>query len=157
MKPLSSDPAAHILASFALATVLHCSPAMADPGPSPDSTPAAARVHVTITGVPAAEGHLLVGLCDADDYKDFSCKGSRLPASKGEMTHVFSDVAPGQYGVTVLHDRNDNGRMDFKFWGPPKEMWASSRNPAPRMGPSLWEDIVFTVDGADVTLDLRMQ
>lgn len=153
------NPAYAIVAASAFALALQAGHAAAETAPTADRTafPRGVSVSVTISGVPSSEGYLLVGLCDQAGYKDFDCNSVRLAASVGTMAHTWSNVAPGAYGVTVLHDSNNNGRMDFKFWGPPSEMWASSRNPSPRMGPSLWEDIVFAVDDRDVALELKMQ
>ena len=135
-----------IAAAFAL-------PAMSDT----DAKPGVA-ITVTYEGIPASKGHLITGLCaDEKSYEVYDCENAMLEAKAGSLTHTFLDVKPGTYAVTALHDQNDNFKMDFKFWGPPKEKWGNSRNPLPRMGPALWKDIVFTVGDEDISMTVQMQ
>jgi uncharacterized protein (DUF2141 family) len=46
----------------------------------------------------------------------------------GTVTATFSDLAPGTYAVSTLHDENGNGKMDTNVFGIPREGWAVSNN-----------------------------
>ncbi|MEM8546724.1 MAG: DUF2141 domain-containing protein [Pseudomonadota bacterium] len=127
---------------------------VASPGVAED---AGGAVTVTLTGLPSTEGRVYVGLCDAAGWETFKCMNAMLTPDPDGVTHTWDNVAPGTYGITVLHDENGNGKMDFNFFGAPKEKWGSSNNPPPRMGRSKWEDVQFTVADADLTLTIRMQ
>ena len=67
---------------------------------------------------------------------------------------TFTHIQPGVYAVSVLHDENDNNRMDFETNGMPKENYAMSQNPM-LMGPPSFKDVKFTIDRADLDLTLR--
>ncbi len=58
------------------------------------------------------------------DFKDeipFSkMKIAKSAAVNGKMT-VQVDLPTGKYGISVLDDENNNGKMDYSFLGIPKE------------------------------------
>ncbi|MEM1091751.1 MAG: DUF2141 domain-containing protein [Pseudomonadota bacterium] len=114
-------------------------------------------VSINIQGLSSTEGVLYAGLCTEEGWETYECNNVVLKPAAGTITHHWENVAAGRYGVTLLHDKNENGQMDFNFFGAPKEQWGSSNNPAPRMGPSLWRDASFDVAGEPVKLDIRMQ
>lgn len=75
-------------------------------------------------------------------------------AEKGELSLIFKNVRPGTYAVSVLHDENNNYRMDFEANGMPKENYAMSQNPM-LMGPPVFNDVKFTVGDTDMDLVIR--
>ena len=119
--------------------------------------PATTTVSITLSGLPSTEGVVYVGLCDEAGWERFDCANAQLTPDPNGVVHVWTDVTPGTYGITVLHDANRNGKMDFNFFGAPEEKWGSSNNPPPRMGRSKWQDVKFEVGAAPVTLNIRMQ
>ncbi|MEL7296587.1 MAG: DUF2141 domain-containing protein [Pseudomonadota bacterium] len=114
-------------------------------------------VSVQLEGLPSTNGVVYVGLCTQSGWETFDCANAMLEPSPDGVIYVWEDVAPGTYGITVLHDENRNGKMDFDFFGAPKEKWGSSNNPPPRMGRSLWKDVAFEVTDSPVTLTINMQ
>ena len=114
-------------------------------------------VTIELSGLESREGVVFVGLCTEAEYETFDCNNAMLKPDPDGVRHTFSDIAPGIYGVTVLHDANENGRMDFNFFGAPKEQWGASNNPPPRMGRSKWADVAFEVGAQPITLNIRMQ
>ena len=44
------------------------------------------------------------------------------------VTANYSDLAPGTYAISILHDENRTGRMDTDGLGIPNEGWAVSNN-----------------------------
>ncbi|MFK7955222.1 MAG: DUF2141 domain-containing protein [Lysobacterales bacterium] len=117
----------------------------------------AASVTIEIEGLASEQGTLYAGLCTEQGWENFQCENVKLTPSTAILTHQWKDVAAGEYGVTLLHDKNDNGKMDFGFFGGPTEQWGSSNNPPPRMGRSLWKDVRFELDQEAQTLRIRMQ
>ena len=77
--------------------------------------------------------------CDKDPTRI----AKSLPAS-GAATVAFGDVDPGTYALVVLHDENENFKMDTML-GIPKEGFGFSRNPVIRMGPPKYEQVKFTI------------
>ncbi len=114
-------------------------------------------VSIEITGLVSDQGTVFASLCTEQGWANIECSGASLKPTLGTLTHRWDDVPPGEYGITVLHDANNNGEMDFNFFGAPAEQWGSSNNPAPRMGRSLWKDVVFTLGAEPLNLVIRMQ
>ena len=67
------------------------------------------------------------------------------PAKEGTITFVTKDLPPGEYAVRVMHDENDNFKLDANFMGIPKEPWGFSNNAKGRFGPPGWDAVRFTV------------
>ena len=68
---------------------------------------------------------------------------------------VLRDVPPGRYGVSVMHDRNANGKLDSNIVGIPTEPYGASRDARGRMGPPAFEDAAVDVQG-DTALTIRL-
>jgi uncharacterized protein (DUF2141 family) len=52
----------------------------------------------------------------------------KIAASGKEVVLKF-DLPAGEYAVQVLHDENDNGKLDTNFMGMPTEGYGFSNNP----------------------------
>lgn len=48
---------------------------------------------------------------------------------------VLENLEPGSYSVSVIHDENDNDKLDTNFLGIPKEGFGFSNNPMVMFGP----------------------
>ena len=70
-----------------------------------------------------------------------------IPLTERAGTAVFNGLPPGEYAVAVLHDENDNGKMDTNFFGLPKEAYGVSNNPKHHFSPPKYKDAVFEVNG----------
>jgi len=77
--------------------------------------------------------------CDKDPNRI----AKSLPAS-GASKLVFGDLDPGIYVLALLHDENENEKLDTML-KIPKEGFGFSRNPAIRMGPPKYEQVRFTI------------
>jgi uncharacterized protein (DUF2141 family) len=82
---------------------------------------------------------------------------TKAQADKAGTTLVFHDVAPGDYGFSVFHDTNDNGRLDTNLIGIPTEPTAFSNNARGRMGPPDFAAVKLAVPaaGLDTAVSLR--
>ena len=72
------------------------------------------------------------------------CQGimnAMAPATKGEVTLTFENVPLGTYAIMVMHDANDNKRMDMEN-GMPTEDYGMSGDGA-SMGPPTFEAAEF--------------
>jgi uncharacterized protein (DUF2141 family) len=50
-------------------------------------------------------------------------------AHQGPVEITVSDLPPGDYAAVVLHDLNENRKLDRNWFGKPKEQWGMSQNP----------------------------
>jgi uncharacterized protein (DUF2141 family) len=78
-----------------------------------------------------------------------------VPAAQAAAIRI-GGVAPGIWALSVIHDENDNARLD-RFMAMPREGFGFSRNPAIRMGPPRFEEVRFQVGGAVVAQVIRMK
>lgn len=115
----------------------------------------AQTVTVTIDNVLNDKGNIMVALHTADTFlKGEGIKNAEVKATKGFMTITFKDIEPGSYAIMVLHDTNENKRMDFQANGMPMENFGTSNN-VMAMGPPQFKDAKFEVTDEDVKLNIK--
>jgi uncharacterized protein (DUF2141 family) len=73
----------------------------------------------------------------------------------GKATFTFENVVSGEYALLVLHDKNENGRMDYAENGMPTESYGTSNN-VRAFGPPQYEDAKFKVDSENLELSIRL-
>ena len=121
------------------------------------SPAAAADLRVRVEGVANTTGEVLVAVyVDPAVWLDpaGAINGARTPATIGAVSLTVRDLAPGIYGVVVLHDENLNEEMDYTLLGLPGEGYAFANSPSTLFGPPAFEDAVVVVrdEGADVVV-----
>lgn len=112
----------------------------------------AATVSVTVTGAADERGQIIACLWrdgsnfpDCNKYKPAQKQIVRL--SSPSTAIVFTDVAPGNYAVSVAHDRNLDGKVGTNFLGIPNEPVGLSNNVRPRFGPPKFSAASFRLTG----------
>ncbi len=109
----------------------------------------AASVHVTVSGVRNARGHVLVAVCTRAEFLRPHCQWQgRAAASVGDVRVDITGVPPGMYAAQAFHDENDNGKLERSWLGLPEEGMGFSRNAPMHFGPPNFTDAAFTVTGA---------
>ncbi|WP_260483481.1 DUF2141 domain-containing protein [Sphingomicrobium flavum] len=114
---------------------------MAMPTPPPQ-----ASLTVTLDGLRNDKG--VVQLCLTRDTADFlDCEKhdqrvTRELAATAAENVKLTGLAPGEWSLLVLHDENDNGKLDTML-GIPKEGFGFSGNPKIRMGPPKAKQVKF--------------
>ncbi|WP_394971196.1 DUF2141 domain-containing protein [uncultured Croceitalea sp.] len=112
-------------------------------------------VTVTVENVLNDNGNVLISLHNNETFmKGPGVIDLQEKAVKGAVTVTFKDITPGTYAVMVLHDENDNKRMDFEANGMPKESYGVSGN-VMAMGPPSFTDSKFEVANKDLNLAIR--
>ena len=93
--------------------------------------------------------------------QDFpKCKKSShetVVKANGTVSFTFKDVAPGQYAIALLHDENDNGKMDRVMGMMPKEGYGFSRDAEVKMAPPKFKDAVFRHGEKPQSLTIKMR
>jgi uncharacterized protein (DUF2141 family) len=113
---------------------------------------------IHVDNVKSATGQVMVALYDnADAFLKHPVRATMAPADTAGTTLVFHDVAPGDYGFSIYHDANQNGRMDRNLMGIPTEPIAFSNNAQGRMGPPDFAAVRLAVPaaGLDTSVTLR--
>ncbi|MDA0366904.1 MAG: DUF2141 domain-containing protein [Proteobacteria bacterium] len=119
----------------------------------------AMEVAISISGVRNDEGHILIALYDNDG--DFLDEGKALAqrtvrSQNGIVQSRISDLPAGDYAIAVLHDENDNLKMDYRFFLP-REGFGFSNNVRPRLSAPKFADAKFLLDGEVRMIAIGMQ
>ena len=78
-------------------------------------------------------------------------RAQSVPAKPGSTTVAVAGLPPGIYAVVVLHDENQNMRLDRNWMGIPKEQWGMSENPHVGMSAPHFSQAEFRLAG-DMTI-----
>ena len=111
-------------------------------------------ITVTVT-LKGTEGHIMYGLHNESTFMKAPLEGSVGEIKDGISTYTFKNVTPGVYGIMVVHDKNDNKRMDFEANGMPTEAYGMSNNPM-SYGPPQFSDAKFEVSDTPVNIEIRL-
>lgn len=120
-------------------------PATATAAPPPE----AAELQLSITGLRNAKGVVRLCLTQRTGQAFLQCQQDRghiarnVPAAAAASIRI-DGLRPGEYSLLLVHDENNNGKLD-KMMAMPKEGFGFSRNPAIRMGPPKYADVHFRV------------
>lgn len=73
-----------------------------------------------------------------------------------DASFEFSDIKPGKYAITVIHDENHNGKLDTNFLGIPKEGYGFSNGAEATMSAPSFSDAVFFYDGGRLQMSISL-
>ena len=112
-------------------------------------------VKVTIENVLSEGGTILGGLHTSDTFmKGEGIVSATVPAVVGEVTLTFKNVIPGTYAIMVMHDANDNKKMDREANGMPKESYGTSGE-MNMFGPPSFDGAKFEINGENQEFRIR--
>lgn len=110
---------------------------------------------VKVDNVLSEEGNIIVALHSEETFmKSQQLQFHSVKANKEGIEVTFENVEPGIYAVMVLHDQNENGRMDYHASGMPKEYYGISNNPM-SFGPPNFNDAKFELSDQDKSITIR--
>lgn len=139
-----------VLTTLALAFALLTATAQT----TPTVTTSGTSITVTVP-VQSNEGSVFFALHTEETFLKNGLATMEAPIVDGFATVTFNNVAEGEYGVTLFHDKNSNKKMDFEPNGMPKEMYGVSNN-IMSFGPPQWNDAKFEVANEPITMEIRM-
>lgn len=125
-----------------------------------------AKVGLTIdtSGLRNANGQLLVAVFNDPSGWPKLDKALRLEkiklAGKGTSVRLsLKDLPQGIYAVEVIHDENENGKLDMRWLPFPKpvEGAAASNNPQATLGPPSWSEARFKLGDKGGSLLIQMR
>lgn len=117
----------------------------------------AGDVTVTLTGVQARGGQVLVTLQTRDQFMQAAGFAQRIEApGAGPLTITFEDVPAGDYALSAFHDENADNQMQSSAIGIPEEGWAMSNGDA-LMGPPTFDLVRVSIpaEGGAITEAMR--
>jgi len=94
------------------------------------------NLEVKIDKIKNDNGDILIGLySNEQSFPRHVADGKIIKASMDGVTVEFTDLKPGLYAISVLHDENSNKDMDQNGIGIPKEGYGFSNNAKASFGP----------------------
>src|SRR5690349_1221481 len=130
----------------------------------------AAELRLTIENVRSDGGELLIALYDnADGFKSAIANaatrglmpdsgrliGTSIRAQRGTQSTVFTQLPPGRYAAIVIHDENDNGRLDKNGMGVPTEGYGFGNDAQGFLSATSFEAAAIAIGDADVRSEER--
>ena len=125
------------------------------------TAPSSTSVTVNITDLRNTKG--VVRACLTTQVKDFpKCHGVAnaqkvVHDAAATLTIKFDNVTPGTYAIAVLHDENNNGKVDRALLMMPKEGYGFSRDAKVVMGPPKFKAAAFEVGAEPQTQAIKMR
>lgn len=119
------------------------------------------RISAAISSLRNDRGTVLCSLYrSADGFPGDPSKALRRTQTRpkgGKATCAFLDLPAGSYAIGVLHDENDNGKMDTNFIGLPKEGYGASNDAKATFGPPRFQDAKVDYQGGLLSLEITMR
>lgn len=114
------------------------------------STGFAQTIEVTVSNIHTNKGQLCVALFDTEEgfkneqpcWKNYYSK-SQVEEGKIMMTIC---IPPGTYGLSVLDDENDDGKMKYNLIGIPQEGFGFSNYQHKGLRRPQFKDFIFRVE-----------
>lgn len=119
--------------------------------------PAPVRVVITVDGLSANRGQVLLGLCTKTQFLSAKCAFQAVvPVGAGRSVQAVAMVPPGQYAAQVVYDLNRNFKMDANMIGIPLEPTCFSRNAIGQQAAPRFADAALTINRASaLTVSVR--
>ncbi len=122
--------------------------------------PKGVMITADVSGIRNNKGMILAALfCKEDGFPDGNegCRRTGTKIKNKRAKIVFNNVPKGVYAVSLIHDENNNRKLETNWIGIPDEGVGISRNAKGTMGPPDYDDAKFTVRDKSIVLRIRME
>jgi len=117
-----------------------------------------ASIEIKVTDIKSQKGLIRIGLfTNEKDYLKNTAIGKVVKPEGNELIVVFENLEPGDYALSVVHDENENGKLDSNALGIPKEGFALVNNSVGKFGPPTFEKAKMKVEGKNVMWLISMK
>lgn len=117
------------------------------------------RLTVEIKGLKNQKGSLRLSLFSNEqgfpNRSDRAIAFRCVEAKEAPVSVTFDQLAPGRYAVAVIHDANNDGKLNTGILGIPKEGFGFSRNPRIGIGAPSFQDTAISVTG-ESTIQIKL-
>ncbi len=113
---------------------------------------------VVVSGANPPTGSIEISIFNSEEsfMADPILQQSGEVAEDGRYEAEFFAVAEGEYAIVVVHDENDNGKLDTGFLGFGGEAIAYSNGADPWLGRPAYSDVAISVQADDVTEEISL-
>jgi uncharacterized protein (DUF2141 family) len=103
------------------------------------------RIVVRANAFKSTKGKAIVALYNSSDTwlkLDRALKLTRVAIAGDSVDVTFDGMDPGVYGISVIHDENENGKLDMRYFPIPGPVEGAgvSRDATATFGPPSWND-----------------
>ena len=118
------------------------------------------NIDITISEIKNKKGLIRGSLFTQDDgFPNDHQKALRsisMEITDLQLNFDIADLPIGEYALAILHDENENGKMDFNFLRMPKEGYGVSNNAKSSFGPPNFKDAKFLLSPDTLPLEIKM-
>jgi len=107
----------------------------------------AAVINIKVTNIKNIKGVIRVGIINKEEafpYDAFT--GKKVPINGNSVNIKFTDLASGEYAISVHHDENCNDKLDKNVLGVPLEGYCFSNNVKALVAPPKFKYAKFKLD-----------
>jgi uncharacterized protein (DUF2141 family) len=118
------------------------------------------QLTIRVTDLRNHNGQLIFGIfTSADGFPTNSHKAVnwQIKTIDADSVVFTAMLPPGQYGASVLHDENKNGKLDTNILGIPVEGYGETNNPKPKTRAATFQESLFTLPAEGATLTISIQ
>jgi uncharacterized protein (DUF2141 family) len=117
-----------------------------------------ASLEIKVTNIKSQKGLIRIGLFTKEkDFLKNTEIGKVVQPTGSEITVVFENLEPGDYALSIVHDENENGKLDSNSLGIPKEGFAFGNNAVGSFGPPSFEKAKVKMEGKDLMCVITMK
>lgn len=113
------------------------------------------NIRLTVTNLRNDKGFVLVSLYKEGvgypDKTEKAFRNGKASITNGKAVLIFTDIPEGQYAIALLHDENNDRKMNKTFLGLPKEGYGFSNNAMGAFGPPAYSKASFTHKAGTIT------
>jgi len=80
------------------------------------------------------------------EYPSAAFRSKAVAAQEGLTELTLTDLPTGYYAVVVLHDENQNKKLDRNWFGKPTEQWGMSNDPHYSLSAPPFEQAIFRLE-----------
>ena len=120
------------------------------------------RIVVRATAFKGTKGQAIVALYNSSDHwlkLDRALRVSKVPIGAESIDVTFEGMDPGVYGVSVIHDENENGKLDMRYFPIPGPVEGAgvSRDATATFGPPSWNDAKIRIGDVGGLVAIRVR
>jgi uncharacterized protein (DUF2141 family) len=120
----------------------------------------AGEIKVEVQGLRNDDGTVRCGLYNSAD--SFRKPGQQFRGALAKITDrsaacIFPEVPAGTYAVALFHAEKNEEKIEYGFFGQPKQGYGFSENPDTTWGAPDFSDAAFQFTGGNLTLPVKVK
>jgi len=113
-------------------------------------------ITINVTNIQSNKGNIRIGLYKSEqDFLKKIHKSISTKASEDGVQVTFKNLEPGEYAISLYHDKDNNNKLNT-FLKIPTEPYGVSNNKKERFGPPQWKNARFTLSNEIITQNIRL-